>query len=79
MIQMYTTPTCGHCSRLKSQLDRVGIDYEEINVEDNPIAAQYVMRLNGGVALVPTVVLPNGSALTNPTVVQIRQRLAALA
>jgi mycoredoxin len=35
------------------------------------------MSVNGGNCTVPTVQFHNGTALTNPTIVQIKQRLAA--
>jgi len=34
-----------------------------------------VMSVNGGSQTVPTVVLPNGTALTNPSAAQIREHL----
>ena len=37
MLTMYSTSWCGYCHRLKSQLDREGIDYEVIDIErDEP-------------------------------------------
>jgi mycoredoxin len=78
MLTVYSTTSCGFCRRLKLQLDREGIAYREVDVETDPVSAQYVMSVNGGNAVVPTVLLPNGAALTNPTIVQIKQRLAAI-
>lgn len=75
---MYTTPWCGFCRRLKSQLGREGIAIDEVDIEQNPAAAEFVMRVNGGNQTVPTVVFPDGSALTNPSVDQVRAKLAAL-
>ena len=75
-ITMYTTPWCGYCRGLKSGLDREGIDYTEVNIERNPASADYVMSINGGNQTVPTVVFPDGTAATNPSVAQVRLRLA---
>ena len=36
---MYSTPWCGYCHRLKSQLDREGIAYEVVDIEQHPEAA----------------------------------------
>ena len=77
MIQMYTTPWCGYCVRLKTQMDRAGIAYTEVNIEDEPDAASYVMSVNGGNQTVPTLVFPDGSAATNPSLRQVQERLAA--
>lgn len=75
-ITMYSTSWCGYCRRLKGQLDRAGIGYSEVNIEDDPQAAQYVMEVNGGNQTVPTVTFPDGSAATNPSLAQVRARLA---
>ena len=58
-------------------MDREGISYSEVNIEEVPDAAEYVMQVNGGNQTVPTVVFPDGSALTNPTVRQVKEKLAA--
>ncbi len=78
-ITMYTTTWCGYCRRLKSQLDRAGIGYTEVNIEQVPGAAEYVMGVNDGNQTVPTVLFPDGSAATNPSLEQVRQRLEAVA
>ena len=78
-VTMYTTPWCGFCRRLKSQLAREGIEVAEVDIERDPAAADYVMSVNGGNQTVPTVVFPDGTALTNPSAAKIRERLAALA
>jgi mycoredoxin len=74
---MYTTNWCGYCSRLKAQLQREGIEYAEVDIEHDPSAADLVMSVNGGNQTVPTLVFPDGTALTNPTVAQVKAQLAA--
>ncbi|GAA3804184.1 mycoredoxin [Cellulomonas soli] len=75
-VTMYSTTWCGYCRRLKTQLDSAGIGYVEVNIEDLPDAAAYVESVNGGNQTVPTVVFPDGSALTNPSLLDVRDRLA---
>jgi len=77
MLTMYTTTWCGYCSRLKAMLQREGIEYQEVNIESDDHAAELVMSVNGGNRTVPTVVFPNGTALTNPTLAQVKAELAA--
>jgi mycoredoxin len=77
MLTMYTTNWCGYCVRLKDGLQRAGIDYHEVNIEQYPDAADLVMEVNGGNRTVPTVVFADGSALTNPSVRQVQAKLAA--
>jgi mycoredoxin len=76
---MYSTTWCGYCSRLKTQLDREGIAYDEVNIEQDPAAAEFVMSVNGGNQTVPTVRFEDGSALTNPTIVQVKTHLETIA
>ncbi|MEO8556164.1 MAG: mycoredoxin [Actinomycetota bacterium] len=75
-ITMFTTSWCGYCRVLKTGLDRDGISYEEINIEQHPGSADYVMSVNGGNQTVPTVVFSDGTSATNPSVAEVRRRLA---
>ncbi|HEV7933030.1 MAG TPA: mycoredoxin [Actinomadura sp.] len=77
-LTMYTTSWCGFCRRLKTQLAREGIEMVEVDIERDPEAAEFVMSVNGGNQTVPTVVLPDGSALTNPSAKEVKKRLAEL-
>jgi mycoredoxin len=74
---MYTTTWCGYCTRLKSGMHREGIAYREVNIDTDDTAADLVMRVNGGNRTVPTVVLPDGTALTNPSLAEVTAKLAA--
>ena len=76
---MYSTPWCGYCHRLRSQLDREGIAYDVVDIEQDPAAADLVMQVNNGNQTVPTLVYADGSAQTNPSVAQVKSKLAALA
>jgi mycoredoxin len=77
MLTMYTTDWCGYCVRLKHGLEREGIAFDEVNIEHVRDAAELVMNVNGGNRTVPTVVFPDGSALTNPTLREVKEKLAA--
>jgi mycoredoxin len=78
-LTMYTTPWCGYCRRLKSQLAREGIEITEVDIERDPAAADHVMAVNGGYQTVPTLLFADGSTLTNPSVRAVKQRLEDLA
>ncbi|GAA1070310.1 mycoredoxin [Nocardiopsis composta] len=77
-ITMYSTPWCGFCKRLKSQLSREGIEIGEVDIEQDPAAAEYVMKVNGGNQTVPTVLFGDGTALTNPSLKQVKEKIAEL-
>ncbi|NKX51734.1 NrdH-redoxin, partial [Arthrobacter deserti] len=63
------------CRRLKSQLDSQGIGYREINIEDVPGTAELVEQINGGNQTVPTLLFPDGTSATNPSLAEVRERL----
>lgn len=74
-ITMFSTPWCGYCRQLKSQLGRAGIAYAEVDIEQHPDAAAFVREVNDGNQTVPTVLFPDGSAATNPSLAEVRTRL----
>jgi mycoredoxin len=76
---MYTTPWCGYCHRLQGQLDREGIDYAVVDIEQTPDAANIVESANNGNQTVPTLVYSDGTAQTNPSIMQVKQKLETLA
>jgi mycoredoxin len=76
-LTMYTTVWCGHCRRLKAQLTRAGISFREVDIEQDAAAAAFVAGFTGGDQTVPTVLLPDGSVLTNPTIDQITEAAVA--
>ena len=78
-LTMYSTTWCGYCRRLKSQMEREGIAFTVVDIEQDPAAAEYVMSVNGGNRTVPTLRFPDGTAMTNPSIVQVKEHLAALA
>ncbi len=78
-VTIYSTIWCGYCRRLKGQMERAGIGYVEIDIENDPAAAELVMSVNGGNQTVPTVVFADGSALANPSLAQVQDQLDRLA
>ncbi len=76
-VTMFTTTWCGYCRRLKAQMDDAGVTYREVDVEQHPEAAAFVEQVNGGNRTVPTVLFPDGSAATNPSLREVTGRLGA--
>ena len=54
-VKVYSTSWCPECRVAKMALDKKGIAYEDINIEEHPEAADYVMSINGGKRSVPTL------------------------
>ena len=78
-VTMYTTTWCGYCFRLKKLMQREGIPFAEVDIEADERAAEIVMSANGGNRTVPTLVFADGTALTNPSIDQVKAQLAAAA
>jgi mycoredoxin len=77
-VTMYSTPWCGYCHRLRGQLDREGIGYDVVDIEQVPEAASLVEKVNNGNQTVPTLVYVDGTAQTNPSLAEVKAKLAAL-
>ncbi|WP_024448616.1 mycoredoxin Mrx1 [Mycolicibacterium iranicum] len=75
-LTMYTTTWCGYCSRLKMALKSEGIAWAEVDIEADPAAAEFVGSVNNGNHVVPTVKFADGSTLTNPSIKQVKAKLA---
>lgn len=76
-IKMYATNWCGDCRFAKRWFDSHDIPYEYINIEHDAAAAEYVMRVNGGMRTVPTIVFPDGSILVEPNARQLAAKFSA--
>ncbi len=74
-VTMFTTTWCGYCRVLKAAMQRAGIEYAEVNIEQVDDAAEFVRSVNNGNQTVPTVLFPDGSAATNPSIAEVKSRL----
>ncbi|CAO5250153.1 MULTISPECIES: mycoredoxin [unclassified Frankia] len=79
MLTIYSTSWCGYCVRLKGQLDRAGIEYKAVDIENDPTAEQLVRDANNGNATVPTVLFPDGTVMTNPSLRQVTEKVTSAA
>jgi mycoredoxin len=55
-----------------------GIEFAEVDIENDAAAAELVMQANGGNRTVPTLLFADGTALTNPSIDQVKSQLAQL-
>ncbi|GAA2021150.1 mycoredoxin [Pseudokineococcus marinus] len=74
-VTMFTTSWCGYCRNLKRQMDREGISYSEVNIEETPGTAEFVASVNGGNQTVPTLLFADGSTATNPSLAEVKSHL----
>ena len=74
-VTMYSTVWCGYCKRLKIMMKAAGISFTEVDIEHDPAAAEFVMTVNKGNQTVPTVKFADGTALTNPSIKEVKAKL----
>lgn len=67
MITMYGAQWCGDCRRSSALLKEKGVDFNYVNVEDDPSAAAKVVEINGGAQSIPVIVFDDGTHLTEPS------------
>jgi len=72
---MYSTTWCPFSQRLSADLERAGVAYRNIDVDDDPDAGELVKSLNGGNRVVPTLVFADGTSMTNPSVDEVLAKL----
>jgi mycoredoxin len=75
-VTMYTTDWCGHCRRLKRQLDEAGIKVVEIDVDIDHEHDTKIVAATGGYRTVPTIEV-GSRLLVNPTVLEVKSALEA--
>ncbi|HTE42052.1 MAG TPA: glutaredoxin 3 [Steroidobacteraceae bacterium] len=54
-VVMYSTAFCGYCQRAKSLLDRKGVAFTEIKVDENPDDRDTMLKRSGGRRTVPQI------------------------
>lgn len=77
-LTLYSTTWCGYCFRLKTALKAQGISYDEVDIEGDAAAAEFVSSVNGGNHTVPTVKFADGTTLTNPSAREVKAKLAEI-
>lgn len=76
-IIVYGHPACLMVGPVLAMLKQCQIEFEYINIFNDPQARETVREINNGNESVPTLVFPDGSTLTEPTGGQLRSRLEA--
>jgi glutaredoxin-like protein len=77
-IKVYGTAWCGDCRRAKQIFQAEGVDYDWIDISENPDAVAYVEKVNNGYRSVPTILFPDGDILIEPPSPALTKKLRAL-
>lgn len=75
---LYITTWCPFCKRLTADLNKAGITYTAIDVDEDEAAGQWVKSVNNGNRIVPTVKYSDGTHATNPPAGDVIAKLAEL-
>jgi len=54
-ITMYSTSWCVDCRRAKKFLTERGVNFSEVNIDEEPDAEELVLQVNEGCRKVPTI------------------------
>ncbi len=73
---MYTSDFCGHSMAVERYLRQNQVAVELRSIDGDPDARAAVMALNRGYASVPTLLFPDGTQLTEPSLRQLKQKLS---
>jgi mycoredoxin len=74
---MYTTTWCGICVHTKRYLLSKKVDFEEIDIEEQPEYGDRIEKETGGFRIVPTLEI-DGKLMVNPSRQEIDAALTAV-
>lgn len=77
-ITLYGNSWCPDSHRARLILRKNKIDFNNIDIEENPEAAKIVMEINNGNRSVPTILFPDGAILVEPSNRELRDKLSEL-
>ena len=66
-IVMYGADWCGDCRRSKAFLERRGVPFTYVDLEERPDEIKEVIKRNDGMRSIPVIVFADGSHLTEPS------------
>ena len=77
-IILYGTPSCPMVPPVRGLLNRAQAQFEYINIAQDETGAAIVMGINSGNKSVPTLIFPDGSTLTEPSINGLKTKLNGL-
>lgn len=66
---------CPDCKRAKTFLGQHRIEFDWVDMESDPTAQAEVERINDGKRIIPTIIFPDGSILTEPSNDELAEKL----
>lgn len=56
-VTVYSTASCGFCSRAKTMLEKWQIDYDEVRIDGDQAAMQEFIEVTNGARTVPQIII----------------------
>ena len=67
VITIYSTTWCPDCKQAKKFFGEHRVQYENVDIEENPEGVPFVEKLNMGKRVIPTIIFPDGEILAEPS------------
>jgi len=74
-VKVYGAPWCPDCRRSKRFLSELRVPYDWIDIDQDSEAARFVKAVNNGRQIIPTIVFPDSSFLTEPANDELARKL----
>jgi mycoredoxin len=74
-IIVYTSSWCGHALAVERFLNENNVPVTFVDIGKDTEAREELIALNNGFASVPTLVFPDGTKMTEPSLSALRSRL----
>lgn len=75
-IKMYGTSWCGGTRSARDYFKINQVEYDWIDIDLDPSAAEIVKKINNGYKSVPTIIFPDGSILVEPSNYELKEKLS---
>jgi mycoredoxin len=77
-IKIYGTTWCGTSRRVVRTFDEYELDYDFIDIDQDPEGEKLVIEINKGNRSVPTIFYPDGTVMVEPRDRVLREKLDSL-
>ena len=75
VITLYGAYWCPDCSRSKQFLGEHQIPYTYVDIEADQEGDAFVIKMNDGKRIIPTIEFPDGSILVEPSIAELEEKL----
>ena len=74
-IMVYGATWCPDCKRAKQFFGEQRIQYNNIDIDNDPRSVEFVEKVNSGKRSIPTIIFPDGQIMVEPSNAQLAQKL----